>query len=51
MRMLLIHLYSSDVSFHYHLHFLRCLQRSQTQQQKFCTCEKLTFEQKNAHQH
>jgi len=31
------------VCFHYHLHFLRCLQRSQAQQQKICTREKPNF--------
>ena len=34
--MLLLHLKNSVVCFHYHLHFLRCSQRSQAQQQKFC---------------
>jgi len=38
--LLLLLLNNSIVCFHYHLHFLRCLQRSQAQQQKFCTCEK-----------
>jgi len=40
MTLLLLHLNNSIVCFHYHLHFLRCLQRSQAQQQKFCTREK-----------
>jgi len=40
---LLLHLNNSVVCFHYHLPFLRCLQRSQAQQHKFCTCEKLIF--------
>jgi len=39
-RMLLLHLDNSVVCFHYHLHFLRCLQHSQVQQQQFCTGEK-----------
>jgi len=43
MTLLLLHLNSSIVCFHYHLHFLRCLQRSQAQQQKFCTREKPNF--------
>jgi len=34
MTMLLLHLNNSVVCLHYHLHFLRCLQRSQAQQQK-----------------
>ena len=41
--MLLLHLNNSIVCFHYHLHFLRCLQRSQVQQQKFCTRVKTRF--------
>jgi len=43
MTLLLLHLNNSIVCFHYHLHFLRCLQRSQAQQQKFCTREKTNF--------
>jgi len=34
---------NSIVCFHYHLHFLRCLQRLHAQQQKFCNCEKTNF--------
>jgi len=37
--MTLLHLNNNIVCLYYHLHFLRCLQRSQAQQQKFCTCE------------
>jgi len=43
MTVLLLHLNNSVVCFDYHLHFRRCLQRSQSQQQKFCTREKLNF--------
>jgi len=34
---------NSIVYCHYYSHFRRCLQRSQAQQQKFCTCEKPNF--------
>jgi len=37
------HLNNSIVCFGYHLHFLKCLQRSQGQQRTFCTCEKTNF--------
>jgi len=40
MTLLILHLNNSIVCFHYHVHFLRRLQRSQAHQQKFCTCEK-----------
>jgi len=40
---LINHLNNSIVCFHYHLHCLRCLQRSQAQQRKFCTCGKPKF--------
>jgi len=43
MTLLLLHPNNSIVCFHYHLHFLRCLQRSQDQQQKICTSEKPKF--------
>ena len=43
MTLLLLHLHNSIVCFHYHLHFLRCLQRTQAQQEKFCTCVKPNF--------
>ena len=43
MTLLLLHLHISIVCFHYHLHFLRCLQRTQAQQQTFCTREKTNF--------
>jgi len=43
MTLLLLHLNNSIVCFHYHLHFLWCLQRSQAQQQKFFTRKKQTF--------
>jgi len=43
MTLLLLHLKNSIVCFHYHLHFLGCLQRSQAQQQKLCTREKPNF--------
>jgi len=43
MTLLLLHLNNSFVCFHYHLHFLRCLQRSQAQQQKIYTREKTNF--------
>ena len=43
MTMLLLHLNNSVVCFHNHLHFLRFLQRSQAQQQKFFTREKKVF--------
>jgi len=42
---------NSIVCFGYHLHILRCLQRTRGQQRTFCTCEKATFaEQKNVQQ-
>jgi len=51
MTLLLLHVNNSIVCFHYHLHFLRCLQRSQAQQQNFCTRENPNFDtKKNAHQ-
>ena len=52
MILLLLHLDNRIVCFYYHLHFFRCLQRSQDQQQKFCICEKTNFllNKKNAHQ-
>jgi len=40
MTLLLLHPNNSIVCLHYHLHFRRCLQRSQAQQQKICTREK-----------
>jgi len=40
MTLSLLHLHNSIVCFHYNLHFLRRLQRTQAQQQKFCTPEK-----------
>jgi len=43
MTLLLLYLNNSIVFFDYHLHFLRSLQLSQAQQQKFCTCEKTNF--------
>ena len=43
MTLLLLHLNNSIVCFHYHLHFLRCLQRSQSQQQKIYNHEKTNF--------
>jgi len=43
MTLLLLQLNNSIICFHYHLHFLRWLQRSQVQQQKNCTCEKTNF--------
>jgi len=43
MTLLLLHLNNSNVCFHYHLHFLRCLQRPQAQQQKIDTREKTNF--------
>jgi len=43
MTLLLLHLNNRIVCFHYHLYFLKCLQRSQAQQQKFCTREKPNF--------
>jgi len=43
MTLLLLHLNNSIVCFHYQLHFLRCLQRLQTQQKQFCTREKTNF--------
>jgi len=43
MTLLLLHRNNSIVCFHYHLHFLRCLQRSQVQQQKICTRGKRNF--------
>jgi len=43
MTFLLLHLNNSIVCFYYHLHFLWWLQRSQAQQQKFCTREKPNF--------
>jgi len=44
MTMLLLHINNSVVVyFHYYLHFLRCLEHSQVQQQKFCTGEKTRF--------
>jgi len=43
MSLLLLHLNNSIVCFHYHLHFLRWLQRSQAQQQKVWTREKSNF--------
>jgi len=51
MTMLLLHLNNSVVCFYYSLHFLRCLQRSQAQQQNFYTRDKLKlFAEKNAQQ-
>jgi len=47
--MLLLHLNNSVVCFHNHLHFLRFLQRSQAQQQKFFTREKKVFRWKKMH--
>jgi len=41
--MLLLNLNNSIVCFHYYLHFLRCLQHSQVQQQQFCAGEKTGF--------
>jgi len=49
MTMLLLHLNISVVCFHYHLHFIRCLQRSQAQQQNFFTREKLLFAEQKMH--
>jgi len=43
MTLLLLHPNNSIVCFHYHMRFLRCLQRSQAQQQKICTREKTNF--------
>jgi len=43
MTLLLLYLNNSIVCFYYHLHFLRCLRRSQAQQEKFCTREKTKF--------
>jgi len=43
MTLLLLQLNNSIVCFHYHLHFLRCLQRSQAQQQKIAPVKKQTF--------
>jgi len=43
MTLLLLPPNNSIVCFHYHLRFLRCLQRSQAQQQKFCISEKPNF--------
>jgi len=51
MTLLLLHLHNSIVCFHYHLHFLRLLQRTQAQQQNFAPVKnKLFAEQKNAYQ-
>jgi len=43
MTVLFLHRNNSLVCFHCHLHFRRCLQRSQAQQQKICTREKPNF--------
>jgi len=43
MTLLSLHLNNTIVCFHYHLHFLRCLQRSQPSNKKICTREKKTF--------
>jgi len=43
MSLLLLHSNNTVVCFHYHLDFLRCLQRLQAQLQTFCTPEKTNF--------
>jgi len=51
MTLLLLHLNNSIVCFHYHLHFIRCLQRSQASNKNFAPVKnKLFAEQKNAQQ-
>ena len=43
MALLLLHLNNSIVFFHYHLHFLRCLQRLNPSNKNFAPVKKQTF--------
>ena len=49
MTLLLLHLNNSVVCFHYHLHFRRCLQRSQAQQQNFAPVKTKRFAEQKMH--